>query len=1146
MFCAILSVDSKLQETTQFYKPEPYQADEPEKPDKVETAEKTEKPEKPENKSLWQNLMERPNNKVVHLKDNSISADEFKDESNGFRSASARSDMEPKMNPSRLEDQFKPHLELSRGPTVYNPKMVPSIPMHSEVLHRPSLKFDPPLPSSPVPVQYSPSPVPNRLLSHSPTPSRRSGMMQHSTRGPIVTPIPNIQVRNPSVPTRAPTIMARHGTRFSTPRNNNRNGLVNNNNNNNHHPFQNRRHDDSGDDFDSELMSPFMEPPPIPQFGVLVNHNGPEAFIPSIPAPANHPSNILSNRSKLSATPASALIDRPSILITPKSDPPNSIPFRQDSDSKVKHQHFVVSSDLSNGPTLQTPQQMLREKIFGQGRKNENHDEDEDQLREPSDHFDNIWNLDMDSEELMMASESSNSDGEGNVVESLWTSLHKANYPHSMPVQTNSGPSTPRPRRLPLGNNGGQSLTGNALNMVDGVVLANQNTNTFKVGGSFAVTTKPQTAGKEIRVQDAPQYRDDPNIIHAKQVPSGTQLHQGPHGPMITSPHPTNYQVTQTPSAPQMAYQNNNEGSIHPQNNPMGRGVGGNVVQNSHNLPGPGNYNPPLEISPRPMQGDPGSGQQLIKNYLMEKALIAEQNQLAPQIFPQRNKLHFFNGSPTPNLLTPQFNEGTPRPGPSKKTGRPPHRPSRRPNGPSKDPLDAIPQALARLGQFDLSALSGIKRQDLAGSLIPAAAVGALTAGIGPLTVFSNLLNAYATMDSKHDITDKLVKSASQWLGVDENDTELTSKTTTRPTTQTEATTTEPTTTMSTTSSQLTSSVTKTSAQWTTTTTRSTTRVMEDWYGAPYQAVVVDSDDLPPVKSNVNPNQPLRKKPPSLGHFQATPKPNAYDDYDDKYKHTFNQNSVQYGVSNPNYVSDNLPPVTDNYGPTDFVVETVKLDKDFFHHFFTAKPMLLGTDFVTSTSVQVNHGRKRGRETTADEFSDYEASEAAKELQIQEMISQRIQSRLGEAATNPEEVMTSPSDLSSTTTTATTTTTITTTTTTTTTTTSTTTPQSTTFWTTTVTTDSTTTTSTTPSTTLPISRQSDTPIIVNNVHKFMRYQIPPEVKITHDLSVPKFATSEKTPVTSLHEIGGPRYNRFGKAGPQAAGMSPKDNFEVKE
>ena len=45
---------------------------------------------------------------------------------------------------------------------------------------------------------------------------------------------------------------------------------------------------------------------------------------------------------------------------------------------------------------------------------------------------------------------------------------------------------------------------------------------------------------------------------------------------------------------------------------------------------------------------------------------------------------------------------------------------------------------------------------------------------------------------------------------------------------------------------------------------------------------------------------------------------------------------------------------TPGYGPDDFIVETVNLDKDFFYQFFTSKPMIIDTDVVTSTSVQVS------------------------------------------------------------------------------------------------------------------------------------------------------------------------------------------------
>merc|ERR550532_2393694 len=77
---------------------------------------------------------------------------------------------------------------------------------------------------------------------------------------------------------------------------------------------------------------------------------------------------------------------------------------------------------------------------------------------------------------------------------------------------------------------------------------------------------------------------------------------------------------------------------------------------------------------------------------------------------------------------------------------------------------------------------------------------------------------------------------------------------------------------------------------------------------------------------------------------------------------------IQYGVSNPNWYSNEIKASTAGYGPDDFVVETVNLDKNFFYQFFTSKPMIIDTDVVTSTSVQVNYDQKlkRGRETLSN------------------------------------------------------------------------------------------------------------------------------------------------------------------------------------
>ena len=100
----------------------------------------------------------------------------------------------------------------------------------------------------------------------------------------------------------------------------------------------------------------------------------------------------------------------------------------------------------------------------------------------------------------------------------------------------------------------------------------------------------------------------------------------------------------------------------------------------------------------------------------------------------------------------------------------------------------------------------------------------------------------------------------------------------------------------------------------------------------PYKAIIVESDGLPPVRSNVGFSQPLRPKPPSDGVFRVTPSPNYYPSSNSKIIQT-----PKYGVNNPHYFTKNIDSSNQEtaYGPDDFVVETVKLDKDFFHQFFT-------------------------------------------------------------------------------------------------------------------------------------------------------------------------------------------------------------------
>ena len=231
----------------------------------------------------------------------------------------------------------------------------------------------------------------------------------------------------------------------------------------------------------------------------------------------------------------------------------------------------------------------------------------------------------------------------------------------------------------------------------------------------------------------------------------------------------------------------------------------------------------------------------------------------------------------------------------------------------------------------------------------------------------------------------------------------------------------------------------------------------------------MDAEDISPVRSNVNPDQPLRPKPPSDGVFKVTPQPNHYS-------------HGKFGVQNPNYYSESLSgPTTENYGPNDFIVETVKLDKQFFNQFFTSKPLLLGTDVVTSTSVKVHkepYPRKRSRKTNAelpDSLIDFSQQKYPK-MPSNTLLHQMAINHYNKADTKLPTLSSihkstkSPTTINTTSTTTTTTTT----------------PK--------------TTTRTTLSTTSMTSKISDVPNIINSVKTFKRYYIPPEVKISHTVN----------------------------------------------
>ncbi len=380
----------------------------------------------------------------------------------------------------------------------------------------------------------------------------------------------------------------------------------------------------------------------------------------------------------------------------------------------------------------------------------------------------------------------------------------------------------------------------------------------------------------------------------------------------------------------------------------------------------------------------------------------------------------------------------------------------------------------------------GSRRQDLISGLLPAA-IGLSSAGISPVGIFSNLLNAYATIDSKHDITGKLISGAASWfnpastpddkINSGDGDQETTSSSTTTTTTTAESSTTTlettspPTVANSNSDKPLTiggENVTPANVRYVPTPANVRVRdrvstfsysssgenTAEDEYVSllkriksgigsssnslgmnkksansnsireEYDVVYDRGALVPPVRSNLNPDAPLRPKPPSEAIVQVSPSPppNWYGDNE-------NEDLRRYGVNNPSWFSQGLPSSTAGYGPDDFVVETVNLDKDFFYQFFTSKPMIIDTDVVTSTSVQVTYDNqsllgKRGRGDSLSGLPEHLSSDTAS----------------------------SPATL--------------------------------------------------PTVHL-VTKPSEAPEILNNVSKFKRYHVPAEVRITHNLHVPK-------------------------------------------
>ena len=1043
---------SKIQEQVQFYTPEPYQGTKP----------------PGENKTLWQTLMDRPGNKIVNLKKVPGEKDQEKEvitaEDVGLHNADLLSAMpsEPTLSTRVSTINIIKVPKTSPRPNLYNPNILPSIPDP----RRPPIKFDSP----------SPRPFPSLPIGRSP-----SNVPVFSSPSPF------------------------HHHPSPTPAVGNRRMDDGDHHHGRHHSNQQRLpHPPTG----SKLMKAFLEPPGPRQPTVEERIWRPPPFVPSIPAPGQGRAN-----NKVDVSTISPLIDSPTIVVTPKSRPPNVIPVREDQLQGLRpspQPHIVTYQEPGRRPNVQerrvaprnedngikTPQQVLRDQLFG--------DElDQIQSQQQGGGFWHTLHGKPTPAELLVAQETQGGGDRG-----LWANF-QSSQPQSRVIHQNSQKiegTALKPDSVTVLNTGSSGLQ-----VVERNVASTEGDNLFNVGSSLVVTT---TGKEDLIVGDQnfrPTERSDHNILKPKQIPTGTPIPQGPLGPMISTPRPANLAVAQTPNAPQLSQTGD---------------------QISHNQPGPGNYRPPLLSTPQPINGDPGSGQQLLKTLMQEKHIQAQLQQhefemqqqqqqlileqqlrdkeyaLQEQMIRQRQReimeeekrlrqQHLQQQQQHRQQQQQQqqhrqqeqlTSPSTPIQQQTRQKKVPPKKPgildvvfggTIRPKNPLtgtpipnllKNPLSGtpIPNLLPRIGQMILPNNKNkgpkqqqqqhnqqqpqVRRQDTVGGAFlvpsPAEAVEVLQSVQTPLAIFSNLLNAYATIDSKHDITGKIVESASNFFSPDEKNKE--SSTTTTTSTTTSATTRRTTTTTTTTSS---------------TTTASTRRRFPS-RPIPYKAIIVDAM---PSRSNVNPDQKLRKKPPSESSFRVTP---SYNNFNYNNNNGNNYAAARYGLSNPHYYESNTvtPRTTTDapaYGPTDFVVETVKLDKNFFHDFFTSKPLLLGTDIVTSTSVEVQHGKKRGRETSEDLPLNLLQSEYEKESRLQQMIRRR------------KDKMTSTTTAEMTSTTTTTTTRR--------------------PWTRPVT------------TTMSISRQSDVPFeTVDNVQKYKRYQIPPEVKVTHQLSaVPKVQQSRR-------------------------------------
>ena len=77
---------------------------------------------------------------------------------------------------------------------------------------------------------------------------------------------------------------------------------------------------------------------------------------------------------------------------------------------------------------------------------------------------------------------------------------------------------------------------------------ASNQPNTPKMSSSMVNSVS--SLNRDQVIQASHPLGDDPNIVYPQQIQAGTQLMQGPQGPIVSSPRPLSMAVTQTPHAP--------------------------------------------------------------------------------------------------------------------------------------------------------------------------------------------------------------------------------------------------------------------------------------------------------------------------------------------------------------------------------------------------------------------------------------------------------------------------------------------------------------------------------------------------------------------------------------------------------------------